>query len=129
MNKELCGTAPFTVHAFSVFTVWTVRNSTKFSGSFSLPPIKNPITIYLGHIHVKWILKFATEISLAKQVYMQSKLGDTSVSYIVNAVKCKMIMMGQMMQSGEYGILFWYSSIEFLNHQMAPYVRLVSSYI
>ncbi len=34
-----------------------------------------------------------------------------------------------MMPSGEYGILFWYSSIEFLIHQMAPSDTLAASYI
>ncbi len=89
MNKELCGTAPFTVHAFTMFTGWTVRNSTKISDNFFLPPIKIPITIYLGHIDVKWISNLPLK-SLAKQVYMQNKLGDSTASYIVNAVKCKM---------------------------------------
>ncbi len=76
-NKEFYGTAPFTVHAFTMFTVWTVRNSTKISGNIFLPPIKNPITIYLGHVHVKWILHLPLK-SLAKQVYMQSKLGENN---------------------------------------------------
>ncbi len=53
VNKEFCGSAPFTVHAFTMFTVWTVRNSTKIIGNVFLPPIKIPITIYLGHIYVK----------------------------------------------------------------------------
>ncbi len=53
VNKEFCGTAPFTLHAFIMFTVWTVMNSTKISGNFSLPLIKNSITIYLGHVHIK----------------------------------------------------------------------------
>ncbi len=30
--------------------------------------------------------------SLAKQMYMQSKLGDSTASYTVNAVKCKMLL-------------------------------------
>ncbi len=91
MNKEFCGTAPFTVHAFTMFTGWTVRNSTKISDNIFLPPIKNPITIYLGDVHVKRILNLALN-SLAKQVYMQNKLGDSTASYIVNAVKCKMLL-------------------------------------
>ncbi len=61
MNKGFCGTAPFTVHAFTMFTVWTVRNSTKISSNFFLPPIKNPITLYLGHIRIQMNIKFATE--------------------------------------------------------------------
>ncbi len=39
VNKEFCGTARFTVHAFTLITVWTVRNSTKISGNFFLPPL------------------------------------------------------------------------------------------
>ncbi len=66
-------------------------NSTKISGNFFLPPIKNPITIYLGQVHVKSILNLPLK-SLAKQVYVQSKLGDITASYIVNAVKCKMLL-------------------------------------
>ncbi len=62
-TKEFCGTAPFTVHAFTMFTVWTVRNSTKISGNFFLLPIQNPITIYLGHVHVNMNIKFVTEIT------------------------------------------------------------------
>ncbi len=46
----------------------------------------SPTTIYLGHIHVKWILNLPLK-SLAKQVYMQSKLGDNIALYIVTAVK------------------------------------------
>ncbi len=46
----------------------------------------NPITIYLGHVHVKWILNLPLK-SFAKQVYMQSKLGDSTASYIVTDVK------------------------------------------
>ncbi len=93
--------ALFTVDAFTMFTGWTIRHSSKISGNFFLPPIKNPITIYLGHTHVKWILNLPLK-SLAKQVYMQCKLGDSTVSYIVNAVKvtdavkCKMLLMWQM---------------------------------
>ncbi len=51
-------------------------------------------------------IKFAVK-SLAKQVYMQSKLGDSTASYIVNnvkitdAVKCMMLVMWQMVPSGE----------------------------
>ncbi len=64
VNKEFCGTEPFTVQAFTMFTGWTVRNFTKISGNIFLPPITNPITIYLGHIHVKSIfIKFTTEIT------------------------------------------------------------------
>ncbi len=66
-------------------------NSTKISGNFFLPPIKNPIIIYLGHVHVKWILNLPLK-SLAKQVYMQSKLGDSTASYLVTAVNCKMLL-------------------------------------
>ncbi len=91
VNKEFCGTAPFTVHAFTMFTGWTVRNSTKISGNFFLLPIKNPITIYLGHVHVKWILILPLK-SLVKQVYMQSKLGESTASYLIIAVKCKMLL-------------------------------------
>ncbi len=98
MNKEFCGTAPFTVHAFAMFTGWTVRNFTKICGNVFLPPIKNPITIYLGHIQIKRILNLPLK-SLAKQMYMKRKLGDSTTSYIVNAVKitdavkCKMLLM------------------------------------
>ncbi len=99
VNKECCGTAPFAVHAFTMFTVCTVRNSTKIGSNVFLPPVKNPITIYLGHIHVNWLLYLPLK-SLAKQVYMQSKLDDSTASYIVNAVKCKMLLMWQMMPSG-----------------------------
>ncbi len=83
----------------SCITGWTVRNFAKINGNFFLP-------IYLGQIHVKWILNFPLK-SLAKQVYMQSKLGDSTASYIVNAVKitdavkCKILLMWQMVPSGE----------------------------
>ncbi len=46
--------------------------------------------------------------SLAKQVYMQSKLGDSTASYIVNniritdAVQCKMLVMWQMVNKEFY---------------------------
>ncbi len=56
------------------------------------------ITIYFGHIHVKCILYLPLK-SLAKQVYMQSKLGDSTALYIINAVKitdavkCKMLLI------------------------------------
>ncbi len=46
----------------------------------------NPITISLGHIHVKWILNVPMK-SQAKQVYKQSKLDDSTASYIMTAVK------------------------------------------
>ncbi len=45
----------------------------------------NPITVYLGYIHVKWILNLPLK-SLAKEVYMLSKLGDSTASYILNVV-------------------------------------------
>ncbi len=67
--------------------------------------------------------------SLAKQVCMPSKLGDTTASYIVNDDKCKMLLMWQMLPSGKQGILFWYSSIEFLIYQMALSVTIAASYI
>ncbi len=98
--------APFTVHAFTKCTGWTLRNSTKISGNIFLPPIKNPITIYLGHVHAKWILNLALK-ELAQEVYMQCKLGDSTASYIVYAVQitdnvqCKMLLMWQMVPSGE----------------------------
>ncbi len=98
MNKELCGTAPFTFHAFTMFTGLKVRIFTKISGNYFLHSIKNPITIYLGQIHVKLILNLPLK-SLTKHVYTQNKLGDSTVSYIVNgvnkadAVECKMLLM------------------------------------
>ncbi len=63
----------------------------KSVATFFLPPIKNPNTIYLGHVHIKWTLHLTLK-SLAKQVYMQSNIGDSTASYIVNAVKCKMLL-------------------------------------
>ncbi len=78
VNKEFYWTAPFTVRAFTMFTGWTDRNSTKISGSFFLSHIKyNHSISWSDPYKINLPLK-----SLANQVYLQSKLGDSTASYI-----------------------------------------------
>ncbi len=68
VNKEFCGTAPFIVHAFTMFTDWTVRNSTKIRSNFFLPPVKSNHNISWPH-PCKMNIKFATEITCQTSVH------------------------------------------------------------
>ncbi len=62
MNKEFCGTAQFTVQAFTIFTGWTVMNSTKISGNLFLPSIKSNHNISWSR-PCKMNIKCGTEIN------------------------------------------------------------------
>lgn len=78
---EFGGTTTFTVHAFTMFIVWVVSNTTKFSSSSFLT--LNPMVVLL------WIsqlgqCKMSINLplkSVPKHVYLHSKLGYNTASY------------------------------------------------